>query len=131
MLDVGSSKGSLINMNGSLGEEGDTLANMDGAWTKNRKMTDWEMPAQGRQRKISHRKVIIHDDGEICNRTFFICRSMCKYLLTCLSSHNYKKYYCIFTKKKNIRKLQGVAGSQFRRQKPHLKRHEVLIRSCF
>ena len=70
MLDVGSSKGSLINMNGSLGEEGDTLANMDGAWTKNRKMTDWEMPAQGRQRKISHRKVIIHDDGEICNRTY-------------------------------------------------------------
>ena len=70
MLDVGSSKGSLINMNGSLGEEGDTLANMDGAWTKNRKMTDWEMPGQGRQRKISHRKVIIHDDGEICNRTY-------------------------------------------------------------
>ena len=72
MLDVGlgSSKGSLINMNGSLGEEGDTLANMDGAWTKNRKMTDWEMPATGKQRKISHRKVIIHDDGEICNRTY-------------------------------------------------------------
>ena len=70
MLDVGSSKGSLINMNGSLGEEGDTLANMDGAWTKNRKMTDWEMPGPGRQRKISHRKVIIHDDGEICNRTY-------------------------------------------------------------
>ncbi len=81
MLDVGSSKGSLINMNGSLGEEGDTLANMDGAWTKNRKMTDWEMPAQGRQRKISHRKVIIHDDGEICNRTYN--KAWCRLMSQC------------------------------------------------
>ena len=70
MLDVGSSKGSLIKMNGAREEERDSLASMDGARTKTRKMTDWEAPGPQRQRKISHRKVIIHDDGEICNRTY-------------------------------------------------------------
>ena len=68
MADVGSSKGSRIKMNGAREEERDSLASMDGART--RKMTDWEAPGPQRQRKISHRKVIIHDDGEICNRTY-------------------------------------------------------------
>ena len=48
---------------------GDSLSQLDGAWTKTRKLADCDMSGQ-RQRKISHRKVIIHDDGEICNKTY-------------------------------------------------------------
>ena len=58
---------------GALGEmkteNGETLTAINGSWSKNRKLTDFDMGGQ-RQRKISHRKVIIHDDGEICNRTY-------------------------------------------------------------
>ena len=49
---------------------GDTVSDLGGSWrTKNRKVSDSDMSGQ-RQRKISHRKVIIHDDGDICNRTY-------------------------------------------------------------
>ena len=48
---------------------GDSLSQLDGAWSKTRKLADCDMSGQ-RQRKISHRKVIIHDDGEICNKTY-------------------------------------------------------------
>ena len=56
----------------------DILNNLDGAWNKNRKITDYDMGS--RQRKISHRKVIIHDDGEICNKTYnkVRCNDNCK-----------------------------------------------------
>ena len=48
---------------------GDSLSHMEGTWSNNRKLADCHM-AGPRQRKISHRKVIIHDDGEICNKTY-------------------------------------------------------------
>ena len=51
------------------GEMEDVVQSLDGSWSKNRKTTDHDMTS-GRQRKISHRKVIIHDDGEICNKTY-------------------------------------------------------------
>ena len=54
-----------------MGAMGETASlNGDESWrTKDRKLTDFDMSGQ-RQRKISHRKVIIHDDGDICNRTY-------------------------------------------------------------
>ena len=62
--------GEITRENVSASLSGDTLTDLAGAWrTKNRKVTDFEMSGQ-RQRKISHRKVIIHDDGDICNRTY-------------------------------------------------------------
>ena len=48
---------------------GDSHSPLEGTWGKARKMADCDMSGQ-RQRKISHRKVIIHDDGEICNKTY-------------------------------------------------------------
>ena len=56
---------------------GDTVTDLAGSWrSKNRKLTDFDMSGQ-RQRKISHRKVIIHDDGDICNRTYNKVCSVC------------------------------------------------------
>ena len=50
-----------VEMNGDA-DPGDILHRMP------RKMTG--PGADTRSRKISHRKVIIHDDGEICNKTY-------------------------------------------------------------
>ena len=59
---------------------GDTVTDLGGSWrSKNRKLTDFDMSGQ-RQRKISHRKVIIHDDGDICNRTYNKVCSLSIYL---------------------------------------------------
>ena len=57
-------------LNGLHEDPEDTLNGLDRSWTKNRKITDYDVGAGARQRKISHRKVIIHDDGEICNKTY-------------------------------------------------------------
>ena len=48
----------------------DILSNLDRqkSLPPSRKISEIESPT--RQRKISHRKVIIHDDGNICNRTY-------------------------------------------------------------
>ena len=62
--------GEITRENVSASLSGNTITDLAGAWrTKNRKVTDFDMSGQ-RQRKISHRKVIIHDDGDICNRTY-------------------------------------------------------------
>ena len=62
--------GEITTENVSASLNGGTVTDLGGSWrTKDRKLTDFDMSGK-RQRKISHRKVIIHDDGDICNRTY-------------------------------------------------------------
>ena len=71
MTTVTEAPGSGMQQLNGHGEADDQVHNMDGAWqSKTRKITDHDMMGPVRQRKISHRKVIIHDDGEICNKTY-------------------------------------------------------------
>ena len=71
MTTVTDTPGSGMQQLNGHGEVDDQVHNMDGAWqSKTRKITDHDMMGPVRQRKISHRKVIIHDDGEICNKTY-------------------------------------------------------------
>ena len=68
--EVMGAMGEITTDNVSSSLTGDTVTDLAGSWrSKNRKLTDFDMSGQ-RQRKISHRKVIIHDDGDICNRTY-------------------------------------------------------------
>ena len=62
-----------------ISEGGESVTSrLNGDWGKTRKMADCDMSGQ-RQRKISHRKVIIHDDGEICNKTYNKVRTVLQY----------------------------------------------------
>ena len=62
-----------------ISEGGESVTSrLNGDWGKARKMADCDMSGQ-RQRKISHRKVIIHDDGEICNKTYNKVRTVLEY----------------------------------------------------